>query len=214
MGAFREPEPSEGCPHVATSRTTRRARRPPWSASTPRQTVGNANGREKRACIKDVMPVPPDSTATREATEDVKLCVANILATPRTLVELRGRLGPEDTATLRAQKLLPVRKFLELCSDVFELRNGKWATREGAASSSAPQLPRRSFCLSANSWSSGATCSSSATGSGRRGRERQAPPRRASADPRGRPPRDPHVPSRPSGAPKPGNHRHATWPVA
>jgi hypothetical protein len=42
-------------------------------------------------------------------------------------------------ATLREQKLLPIRKFLEVWSDAFELRSGRWATREGAASSSAPR---------------------------------------------------------------------------
>jgi hypothetical protein len=121
------------------------------------EVVGEVNGREKRARIKDVQPVPLDSTATRdppgqggagdvrvirqqrEATEDLKRRVVNILATPRTLAELRGRLGDDDMTTLRVQKLLPIRKFLEVWSDTFELRNGRWATREGAASSSAPR---------------------------------------------------------------------------
>jgi hypothetical protein len=120
------------------------------------EVVGDANGREKRARIKDVMPVPPDSTATRdppgqgatgdarvirrqrEATEDVKLRAANIMTTPRTLLELRNRLDAADLETLRAQKLAP-RKLLEIWSDAFELRNGKWATKGGAASSSAPR---------------------------------------------------------------------------
>ena len=107
----------------------------------------------KRARIKDVMPVPPDSTATRDppgqgaigdarvirrqraATEDVKLRVANILSTPKGLRELSNRLTPADRETLRTQKL-KLRKFLELWADTFQLRGGKWATREGGASSS------------------------------------------------------------------------------
>jgi hypothetical protein len=104
-----------------------------------------------------VQPVPQDSTETRdppgqggagdarvirrqrEATEDLKRRVVNILATPRTLVELRARISAEEVAVLQAQKLLPIRKFLEVWSDTFELRNGRWATHEGAASSSAPR---------------------------------------------------------------------------
>jgi hypothetical protein len=109
-----------------------------------------------------VQPVPPDSTATRdppgqggagdarvirrqrEATEDLKRRVVNILATPRSLAELKRRLGLADLAALRAQKLLPIRKFLELWSDAFELRGGRWATREGGSSSARPifRLPR------------------------------------------------------------------------
>jgi hypothetical protein len=106
--------------------------------------------------VKDVQPVPPDSTAThdppgqgatgdarvirqqRAATEDLMRRAANILATPRTLMELRGRFSAEDLELLRAQKLTP-RKFLEIWADTFELRGGKWATKEGAASSSAPR---------------------------------------------------------------------------
>jgi hypothetical protein len=114
-------------------------------------------GRIKRARIKDVLPVPPDSTATRDppgqgsigdarirrqkqaATEDVKLRVANILAMPRTVEELRARLSPEDMALLTAQKLTPLNKFLELWPEAFELRSGKWQDIQGAASASAPR---------------------------------------------------------------------------
>jgi hypothetical protein len=158
VGAFREPVDStlRGLPP--------RGYKPRYKTGPPIRVVSvDATTNEvvgeggKRARIKDVMAVPPDSTATRdppgqgvagdarvirrqrEATEDLKRRVVNILATPRTLVELRARIGPEDMATLQAQKLLPIRKFLELWSDTFELRNGKWATREGAASSSARQ---------------------------------------------------------------------------
>jgi hypothetical protein len=120
------------------------------------EVVGDANGREKRARIKDVQPVPPDSTAVRDprgkgatgdahvvrkqraATEDLKLRVANILATPRTLLQLCGRLDPANLATLHEQKLT-LSKFLHLWAHAFELRNGKWTTKEGAASSSAPR---------------------------------------------------------------------------
>jgi hypothetical protein len=51
---------------------------------------------------------------------------------------LRGRLGAENLAMLRAQKLT-LTKFLGLWPDAFELRNGRWAAKEGAASSSAPR---------------------------------------------------------------------------
>jgi hypothetical protein len=113
VGAFREPVDSglRGLPA--------RGYKPRYETGAPIRVVGfdellnevvdDANGREKRAGIKDVMPVPPDSTATRdppgqgakgdarvirrrrEATEDAKLHAANILATPRTLPELRRR---------------------------------------------------------------------------------------------------------------------------
>ena len=75
--------------------------------------------------------------------------MVNILATPRTLLELRGRLGPGDLEALRAEKLT-VRKFLEVWGDAFELRNGRWATREGGGSSSVRQStlgPRPAFRL-------------------------------------------------------------------
>ena len=158
IGAFREPVEStlRGLPP--------RGYKPRYKTGPPirvvsvdpvkNEVVGEGG---KRARIKDVQPVPADSTATRdppgqggagdarvirrqrEATEDLKRRVVNILATPRTLAELRARLGPEDLAALQAQKLLPIRKFLEVWSDTFQLQNGRWATREGAASSSAPR---------------------------------------------------------------------------
>ena len=52
---------------------------------------------------------------------------------------LSATLCARGSTTLQAQKLLPVRKFLEVWSDTFQLQNGRWATREGAASSSAPR---------------------------------------------------------------------------
>jgi hypothetical protein len=64
--------------------------------------------------------------------------MANILASPKTLAELRARLSPENLATLRAQKHTP-HKFLEIWPEAFELRNGKWKAKEGAASASAPR---------------------------------------------------------------------------
>jgi hypothetical protein len=158
IGAFREPVQStlRGLPP--------RGYKPRYKTGPPirvvsidpvkNEVVGEGG---KRARIKDVQPVPLDSTETRDppgqggagdarvirqqraATEDLKRRVVNILATPRTLAELRARLGPEEMATLRAQKLLPIRKFLEVWSDTFVLRSGRWATREGAASSSAPR---------------------------------------------------------------------------
>jgi hypothetical protein len=150
-GAYREPEGHDrrGLPP--------RGYKPRFKTGAPirvvsvdpvtNEVVGDG---EKRARIKDVLPVPPDSTATRDppgqgaigdvrvvrrqraATEDVKLRAANILSTPRPLRELSHRLDPADLETLRAQKVTP-RKFLELWADAFQLRNGGLGGREWPA---------------------------------------------------------------------------------
>jgi hypothetical protein len=81
-GAFREPAdtalkglPARGFkPRYKTGAPIRVVRVDPLT----NEVVGDANGREKRARIKDVQPVPPDSTTTRDppgqgATGDVRV---------------------------------------------------------------------------------------------------------------------------------------------
>jgi hypothetical protein len=119
------------------------------------EVVGtNAAGQETRARAKDVLPVPPDSSATRDApgqgrtgderatrikrrkTELLKDRARVILATPRSLLQFRWQLTPEEHATIKEAKLTPV-KFLRLWPEFFALQ-GKQLRTIGA-SSSAPR---------------------------------------------------------------------------
>ena len=157
LGAYREPVES------SLRGLKERGFKPRYKSGPPIRVVRvgdgevvgtNAAGQETRARAKDVLPVPPDSTATRDApgqgrtgderitrikrgkTELLKDRARVILATPRTQLQFRGLLTAEERATLKEAKLTPV-KFLRLWPEFFALQGKQWRTV--GSSSSAPR---------------------------------------------------------------------------